>query len=109
MNTELPSTSIVNLTANSDTAAKDQTRIKDMEDALLRSEYALHALAKETEQQKAELLHQWVTFDHQMETGKQHMQRELAAMWAAADKINQQMRNIKLSEKSTSTPWGFPS
>ena len=37
------------------------------------------------------------------------MQRELAAMWAAADKIFQQMKNNKLSEKSTSIPWGFPS
>ena len=37
------------------------------------------------------------------------MHRELAATWVAADEIPNQMTNIKLSEKSTSTNRGSPS
>ena len=43
-----------------------------------------------------------------MATEKQHMERELAAAWAATDKMRKPFTTIKISEKSTSTPCGAP-
>ena len=43
------------MTAISDAAAKDKTRIKKMEDALLHSEYALCALSMKNETKKQDL------------------------------------------------------
>ena len=54
------------------------------------------ALSTEKEQKQAELLWQRVTFEKQMTTEKQHLQRELAATWAASDKKRKQLTTIKI-------------
>ena len=100
---EAADTSLIDLSAISDAAAKEtiQQLKQNTEDAWC-------VLSQETENHRIALLQQRVTFEEQLDIEKRKMDEELAASWAANKELKELVKRINTSERYMSKPRGKP-